>query len=324
MLVYRSAILGGDTAPATALAAALWERGLAPTIVAVASLKDPEAVAAVREAIAVQRPAVIVATTAFSARDDAGFVLDAADCPVIQAFTVGSSREAWAASSRGLGAADLAMQVALPEFDGRLSGFPVSHKEEAPEVEGFRERRAVPDFAGIAATADRAAAWARLAATPRAERRLALVLSDYPARGGRAGFAVGLDTPASTRAILELLAAEGYAVSDIPEPAVLMRRLTEEPRASRCRSAPTRPGMPGCRRRPARRFSPSGASLPTIRPSWTAPSGSGRSKRAGCAWRSSRIAATRATARRAITIPTRCRATPLSPSTSPCARAAMR
>ena len=228
VLVYRSAILGGDTAPATTLAAALWERGLSPTIVAVASLKDPEAVAVVREAVARHRPAVIIAATAFSARDDAGFVLDAAACPVIQAFTVGSGRDAWAASARGLNAADLAMQVALPEFDGRLSGFPVSHKEEAPEVEGFRERRAVPDFAGIAATADRAAAWARLAGIPRGERRLALVLSDYPARGGRAGFAVGLDTPASTRAILDLLHREGYAVSDIPEPDALMRRLTED------------------------------------------------------------------------------------------------
>ncbi|SFV16685.1 cobaltochelatase CobN subunit [Methylobacterium sp. 174MFSha1.1] len=227
VLVYRSAILGGDTAPVTALAAALWQRGLSPAIVAVSSLKDPEALAAVRAAVATQRPAVIVAATAFSARDDAGFVLDAADCPVIQAFTVGASREAWAASSRGLGAADLAMQVALPEFDGRLSGFPISHKEEAPEVEGFRERRAVPDFSGIAATADRAAAWARLAAKPRSERRLALVLSDYPARGGRAGFAVGLDTPASAQAILDLLAAEDYAVSDMPEPDALMRRLTD-------------------------------------------------------------------------------------------------
>ncbi|MBK3420391.1 cobaltochelatase subunit CobN, partial [Methylobacterium ajmalii] len=228
VLVYRSAILGGDTAPAAALAAALWERGLSPAIVAVASLKDPEAVAVVREAVARHRPAVIVAATAFSARDDAGFVLDAADCPVVQAFTVGSGRDAWAASARGLNAADLAMQVALPEFDGRLSGFPISHKQEAPEVEGFRERRAVPDFAGIVATADRAAAWARLAGIPRGERRLALVLSDYPARGGRAGFAVGLDTPASTTAILDLLRREGYAVTDIPEADALMRRLTED------------------------------------------------------------------------------------------------
>ena len=41
-------------------------------------------------------------------------------------------------------------------------------------------------------------------------RRLALVLSDYPQRGGRTGYAVGLDTPASVEQILALLAAQGY------------------------------------------------------------------------------------------------------------------
>ncbi|WP_420870304.1 cobaltochelatase subunit CobN, partial [Methylobacterium crusticola] len=51
VLVYRSAVLGGDTAPAASLAAALWERGLTPVILAVSSLKDPEAVAVVRAAI---------------------------------------------------------------------------------------------------------------------------------------------------------------------------------------------------------------------------------------------------------------------------------
>ena len=45
---------------------------------------------------------------------------------------------------------------------------------------------------------------------PRNDRRLALVLSDYPARGGRTGYAVGLDTAASAAEILQLLRTEGY------------------------------------------------------------------------------------------------------------------
>ena len=68
----------------------------------------------------------------------AGFVLDEADCPVLQAFTVGSPQEAWEASARGMNAADLAMQVALPEFDGRLSGFPISFKQDAEAAGGSR------------------------------------------------------------------------------------------------------------------------------------------------------------------------------------------
>ena len=227
LLVYRSAVLAGDTRPVAALMDALAARGLAPLTVAVSSLKEEFAVAIVRRAIRARRPAVIVSTTAFSARDDATFVLDEADCPVLQAIPVGTAREAWAASQRGLSAADLAMQVALPEFDGRLMAGPISFKEDAPDPDKqFSRRSQTPDPAGVAAVADAALAWVRLARTPRPERRLALILSDYPARGGRAGFAVGLDTPASACAILDLLAGAGYAVRrDVPADR-LMPRLT--------------------------------------------------------------------------------------------------
>ncbi|EIZ85535.1 cobaltochelatase subunit CobN [Methylobacterium sp. GXF4] len=228
LLVYRSAVLGGDTAPFVALAASLRARGIGVLPMAVSSLKEPVAARAVAEAVRARKPDLVIAATAFSAREDGiDFVLDGADCPVLQAFTVGAPRAAWEASARGLGAADLAMQVALPEFDGRLSGFPISFKEEAPEVAGFAERRAVPYPAGIEALAERAAGWLRLAALPRDERRVAVVLSDYPARGGRAGFAVGLDTPESARALVSDLAEAGYATGTLPEPDALMQALTE-------------------------------------------------------------------------------------------------
>ncbi|MCJ2060507.1 cobaltochelatase subunit CobN [Methylobacterium sp. J-048] len=228
LLVYRSAVLGGDTAPFVALAASLRARGIGVLPMAVSSLKEPMAARAVAEAVRTRKPDLVIAATAFSAREDGiDFVLDGADCPVLQAFTVGAPRAAWEASARGLGAADLAMQVALPEFDGRLSGFPISFKEEAPEVAGFAERRAVPYPDGIEALAERAAGWLRLAALPRAERRVAVVLSDYPARGGRAGFAVGLDTPESARTLVSDLAEVGYATGELPESAALMQVLTE-------------------------------------------------------------------------------------------------
>ena len=224
LLVYRSAVLGGDTAPFEALALALQERGIGVLTLAVSSLKDPEAVAAVEAALAARYPDIVIAATAFSARDEADFILDRAGCPVLQALTVGSPRAAWEASSRGLGASDLAMQIALPEFDGRLSGFPVAFKEEAPEAEGFSERRLVPHAEGIAALAERARGWLRLAALPPAERRVAVVMSDYPARGGRAGFAVGLDTPESARALFADLAEAGYPAAPLPDDP--MRALT--------------------------------------------------------------------------------------------------
>ncbi|KPF69668.1 hypothetical protein IP69_09945 [Bosea sp. AAP35] len=214
ILVYRSAVSAGDTAMGEALAAALAARGTAPLILALTSLKDPAVTAELAALIATRQPAAIVTTTAFSAREGADFVLDAADCPVFQAMPVGSTREAWAASARGLSAVDLAMQVALPEFDGRLGTIPVAFKAEITDpATGLATRRLVPDPEGVAALADLVTSWTALASKPVAARRLALVMSDYPARGGRAGFAVGLDTPASVGVIQGLLAAAGYAVS---------------------------------------------------------------------------------------------------------------
>ncbi|SFI82287.1 cobaltochelatase CobN subunit [Bosea sp. OK403] len=215
ILVYRSGVSAGDTAMAEAISAALAARGHAPLILALTSLKDPTVTAELAALIALRRPALIITTTAFSAREGGAFVLDAADCPVLQAVPVGSAREAWNASPRGLSAVDLAMQVALPEFDGRLGAIPVAFKADATDAAtGLVIRRLLPDPEGIAALADLAAGWIALAAKPVAERKLALVMSDYPARGGRAGFAVGLDTPASVTAISELLAEAGYAVAN--------------------------------------------------------------------------------------------------------------
>lgn len=232
ILLYRSGIVAGDTALAKALAAALATRGLAPLPLALTSLKDPAVTAELAALIATRKPALIVATTGFSARDGEDFVLDAAECPVLQAVPVGSAREAWAASPRGLSAADLAMQVALPEFDGRIGAIPVAFKAETLDpATGLVNRRLVPDAEGIAALADLAAGWIALAAKPAAERKLALVMSDYPARGGRAGFAVGLDTPASVLAIRGLLAEAGYEVGSLSPH-------TEEPHSGVSKDAP--------------------------------------------------------------------------------------
>ena len=104
------------------------------------------------------------------------------------------------------------MNVVLPELDGRLLTRAISFKSEAaadPRLE-FAGVRHEPETDRVDYVARRAAAWAKLRRTPRHERRLALVLSDYPARGGRTGYAVGLDTAAIAAEILTLLKAEGY------------------------------------------------------------------------------------------------------------------
>ncbi|HXV93053.1 MAG TPA: cobaltochelatase subunit CobN, partial [Pseudonocardia sp.] len=160
-------------------------------------------------------PADAVAATAGGTEDswDAG-ALATLDVPVLQGLCLTTSRATWEASDAALSPMDAAMQVAIPEFDGRLVTVPFSFKETAP---GDDLPVYVADPGRAARLAGIAVRHARLRATPVAERRLALVLSSYPTRHSRVGNAVGLDTPASAVVLLRALREAGYDVGEFPE-----------------------------------------------------------------------------------------------------------
>ena len=228
VLIYRSVLLAADTLPVTALADALAARGFAVSAAFVTSLKDEEAACPLAGWLAATRPDVILNTTAFSARLDGASPLDAADCPVLQTVLAGSGASEWQAGSRGLGTADLAMNVVLPEIDGRILAGAISFKGEAERSEALQFTRLAhqPEASRLARAADLAAAWARLRRLAAPERCLACILSDYPGKGGRAGYAVGLDAPASAVEIAERLRRAGYAIATPPDAAELMGALT--------------------------------------------------------------------------------------------------
>ena len=78
--------------------------------------------------------------------------------------------------------------------------------------------------------ADLAARWLRLARTPAGERRVAIVLANYPNRDGRLGNGVGLDTPAGTVELLRAMRAAGYATGALPaDGQALIERLAAGP-----------------------------------------------------------------------------------------------
>ncbi|HEY4420735.1 MAG TPA: cobaltochelatase subunit CobN, partial [Pseudonocardia sp.] len=144
---------------------------------------------------------------------DAG-ALATLDVPVLQGLCLTTSGATWAESDAALSPMDAAMQVAIPEFDGRLITVPFSFKETAP---GDDVPVYVADPERTARLAGIAVRHARLRATPVAERKLAVVLSSYPTKHARVGNAVGLDTPASAVVLLRALRDAGYTVGDFPE-----------------------------------------------------------------------------------------------------------
>jgi len=218
IVFYRSVLEGAQTAPIDALAEALKARGLGVKAFYVASLKDRASVEVLEQGIG--RPDVILNATSFAVASGGGAdPLATCDCPVLQVVLSGSSEESWRVSAQGLDAKDLAMNVVLPELDGRIMTRAISFKADSLWHEGTACRivtyRAVPDRVDF--VADLAANWARLRAKPAAERKVAVVLANYPNKDGRIANGVGYDTPASTVSILQALRAEGYTVDSFPE-----------------------------------------------------------------------------------------------------------
>ena len=118
----------------------------------------------------------------------------------------------WTGADEGLSPLDTATQVAVPEFDGRLITVPFSFKEV--DAEGLTVYVADPERA--ARVAGIAVRYATLRQIPPADKRVALMLSAYPTKHARIGNAVGLDTPASTVALLRAMAGAGYDVGEFP------------------------------------------------------------------------------------------------------------
>ncbi|GAB3579836.1 cobaltochelatase subunit CobN [Calidifontibacter terrae] len=132
------------------------------------------------------------------------------DIPIIQGLCLTWSRADWADSDDGMSPLDVATQVAVPEFDGRLISVAFSFKEI--DADGLPDYVADPErcarVAGIAVN------HARLRHTPVEQRKIAVLLSAYPTKHSRIGNAVGLDTPVSTIRLLRAMREAGYDVGD--------------------------------------------------------------------------------------------------------------
>ncbi len=231
ILFYRSMLLASDVAPIDALFTALRSKNILGLPVFVAGLKDKASLAFVEEAMASLSPSAIITATAFaSGTDDEGRTLfDRIGVPVLQVIVATTRRDAWLENRRGLGPADLAMHVVLPELDGRILSGAVSFKD-ARDADGLGFARLInrPEPDRVEQVAQRIDRLLRLQKTERKNRRIVIILPDYPGAPGRTGYAVGLDVPQSVLEMLIQLRESGYDVADIPQDArELLLRLDE-------------------------------------------------------------------------------------------------
>ncbi len=220
LLFYRSHLQAANTGFVDTFCARLQAAGLNPLPIAVASLKEAACLAQVQDWMDEAGAAIILNTTGFaqSSPETPHLRPFRRDIPVIQAICAQDNQALWQASEQGLGARDLAMHIALPELDGRIISRAISFKDLA-----WHNERSQSDVVCYTAHAERmdfvaelARKWAALAHLPNADKRVALVLANYPTRDGRIGNGVGLDTPAAALNILRAMQQQGYPVADLP------------------------------------------------------------------------------------------------------------
>jgi cobaltochelatase CobN len=214
---YRSHWVTGNLAPIDEMVRALEARGLGGLAVF-----GPNLQAILSSEYLFGKINVLIATTSFSistrtdlTSPDEGSQnpgLEALNVPVLQAIFCSSSENVWAANIAGLSPRDIAMNVALPEFDGRIITTAVSFKNTLSydaklqtDIVCYHPRRD-----RVTHVADLARSWATLRRIPNDQKRIAILLANYPSKNARVGNAVGLDTPASLHSLLLFLAKAGY------------------------------------------------------------------------------------------------------------------
>lgn len=221
LLFYRSHLQAANTAFIDVFCQRLQAAGLNPLPIAVASLKESACLEQVENWLDEAGAEVLINTTGFamSSPERPSLRPFRRDIPVLQAICAQDNQPGWEASEQGLGARDLAMHIALPELDGRIITRPVSFKDMA-----WRSERSQSDVVCYRAHPERmdfvaelARRWVALARLPNGQKRIALVLANYPTRDGRIGNGVGLDTPAAALNILKALQAEGYPLGELPD-----------------------------------------------------------------------------------------------------------
>ena len=279
IIFYRALVQAGDLAPVDQVIASCQKEGLNPLPLFCASLKDPESAAIIESLLGQTDADIILNMTSFAVSDPAAMsaqpaiapqragnlsavgAADAAaaagdspntpiphthpgplkslDAPILQLVLSASQSDEWRASPAGLTARDIAMNVALPELDGRVLARAVGFKRKPsrhPATHAMTTAfEPAPDRADF--TAALAANWARLRDLPAARRRVALIMANYPNRDGRLGNGVGLDTPESVAAAMKALKGEGYKVAKPPRDGAHL--------ISNLRAGPTNAGWKG-------------------------------------------------------------------------------
>lgn len=216
LLLMRSYVLAGNTAHYDAVIRALEARGLGVRAAFAAGLDNSSIVerwfgGGQVEALVSLTGFSLVGGPAWNDSASATALLEEVDVPylVLQPLEF-QTTEAWAADPRGLLPLQAALNVALPELDGAIQPTVFSGRSA-----GDGASKPLPDRVEL--VADRVERWVRLRTRTRGDRKVAIVLFNFPPNGGAVGTAAFLDVWASLLETLRELRDTGHHTGPLPE-----------------------------------------------------------------------------------------------------------
>ncbi|WP_409439057.1 cobaltochelatase subunit CobN [Psychromonas sp. GE-S-Ul-11] len=229
LLFYRSHLQSANCQMFDQLIELMSDSGLNPLPIVISSLKDPQAMQVVNALLVEHDCRLILNSTGFasntvstpglSSQPNSFTRLFDVDIPILQLVLSSSTLEDWNDYKQGLRSRDIAMQVVLPEMDGKVLTRAISFKSEA-----FYDEKTQISLVQYQLHQERALfvielakKYIQLSQTANQDKRIALILANYPTKDGRIGNGVGLDTPNSTVNILTKLKTAGYPIGEVPE-----------------------------------------------------------------------------------------------------------
>ena len=231
VLVGRSYLLAGNVAHYAAVVRALEGQGLR-AVPAFASALDARPAVDRYFLDAAGRPTIdaLVNLTGFSlvggpAYNDAAAaqaVLQRLDVPYLTLQTLEfQTIEEWRADARGLNPLQATLQVAIPELDGAIA--PTVYGGKGRAMDG-RAAASEPIPERVDRVAARVARLVALRRRARAERKVAIVLFNFPPNAGNTGSAAYLAVFPSLQRVLASMKEQGYTV-ELPASADALREL---------------------------------------------------------------------------------------------------
>ena len=220
IISYKSLFLANEIELSKELISQLRFTGLSPKTVFISTLKDIEIQQELINLFKKEDIKLLITTTSFSSSLNTSYETDeeslnifrSLNLPILQILSCNKSREDWMNSSTGMNPTDLLMQVIIPEFDGRITTKPSAFKEVistdktlCTNITSYKV-----DIENIKWIAKLAKNYVKLNNLCNFDKKISLVIANYPVKNGRIGNGVGLNTPESLLNILHWLKDEGY------------------------------------------------------------------------------------------------------------------